>query len=128
MQKQKGPGVTLVNSMFIEEPKENKAVEQHFVEAHKTQMDVREKNVVEAEVHPSIEMQVEIQQTTNDAPPNFLKDSNASPKVKTVEEKGVEIRSLTCNTSGVKGACQSSGMGSRKSDKQVNYSHELAQT
>jgi len=27
-----------------------------------------------------------------------------------------------------RGACWSSEMGSRKSDKQVNYSHELAQT
>ncbi len=35
------------------------------------------------------------------APPNSLKDSNVSPKVKTMK-KGVGVRSLTCNTLGVK--------------------------
>jgi hypothetical protein len=38
----------------------------------------------------------------NDAPPHFLKDSNASLKVKTTE-KGVTICSLVCNTLGVEG-------------------------
>jgi hypothetical protein len=36
----------------------------------------------------------------NDAPPHSLKDSNASPKVKTIKE-GVGVCSLTHNTSGV---------------------------
>jgi hypothetical protein len=63
---------------------------------------------------------------TTGAPPNFLKDSNASPKVKTMEEKGIGVRSLDCSTLGVKGACWNSKMGTRMSDKQVNYSHGLA--
>jgi len=40
-----------------------------------------------------------------DAPPNSLKDSNVCPKVKTMKEKGVGVRSLDCNTSGVRKAC-----------------------
>jgi hypothetical protein len=43
-------------------------------------------------------------------------------------EKGVKVRSLVCNTLGVRGACQSSGMGTRMGDKQVNYSYGFAQT
>jgi len=34
-----------------------------------------------------------------DAPPNSLKDSNACLKVKTMEEEGVGVCSLTCNIS-----------------------------
>ncbi len=49
-------------------------------------------------------------------PPNFLKDSNASLKVKTMEEARVEGHSLVHNTSGVKGACQSSRIGIRMND------------
>jgi hypothetical protein len=37
-------------------------------------------------------------------PPNSLKNSNASPKVKTTEE-GIGAHSLPCNISGVKGEC-----------------------
>jgi hypothetical protein len=37
-----------------------------------------------------------------DTPPNSLKDSNASPKKKTMQEEGVEVCSLVCNTSGVR--------------------------
>jgi hypothetical protein len=40
-----------------------------------------------------------------DAPPNSLKDSNASSRVKTSEEKGIGVRSVVRNISGVKGAC-----------------------
>jgi hypothetical protein len=36
--------------VFIEELKEDKAMEQHFIEAQTTQMDAREENVVEVEV------------------------------------------------------------------------------
>ncbi len=49
-----------------------------------------------------------------DTPPNSLKDLNASPKVKIVEEEGVGVRSLIRNTSKVRGACWSSEMGLRK--------------
>ncbi len=57
-----------------------------------------------------------------DAPPNSLKDSNANPKVKTME-KGVRVFSLTRNTSRVKGVCWSFGMGTRMNGKWVNYSY-----
>jgi len=36
------------------------------------------------------------------APPHSLKDSNVSPKVKTMEEKKVSVRFLTCSISKVK--------------------------
>ncbi len=58
-----------------------------------------------------------------DAPPNSLKDSNASPKVKTMK-KIVGVCSLIHNTSRVKGVCWSSRMGSKTSYKWVNYSHK----
>jgi hypothetical protein len=51
-----------------------------------------------------------------------------SPKVKTMEGQGVGVRSLVRYTSGVEGVCWSFGMGTRMSDKQVNYSHGHAQT
>jgi hypothetical protein len=51
-----------------------------------------------------------------------LKNSNASLKVKTTEE-GVGVRSLTRNTSRVKMAYWSSKMGTKMSDKWVNYSY-----
>jgi hypothetical protein len=44
--------------VFIERLEEDKIVEQHFVETKTTQTDVGEENVVEAEVQPSIEVQV----------------------------------------------------------------------
>ncbi len=47
--------------MFIEESKEDEAMEQHFVEAQTLQTDVGEENIVEAEVQPSTEVQVEVQ-------------------------------------------------------------------
>jgi hypothetical protein len=41
----------------------------------------------------------------NDAPPHSLKDSNASLKMKIMEEEGVGLCSLVCNISRGKGAC-----------------------
>jgi hypothetical protein len=43
--------------------------------------------------------------TTNDfdTPPCFLKDLNASPKMKTLEEEGVGVCSLACSILGVEG-------------------------
>jgi hypothetical protein len=61
--------------------------------------------------------------------PNSLTNSTSNPKVKTIqEEDGVGVRSLARSTSGVRGMCWSSGMGTKMSDKQVNYSHGHAQT
>jgi hypothetical protein len=54
-------GTTLIDPMFIEESKEDEAMEQHFVEAQTLQTDVGEENIVEAEVQPSTEVQVEVQ-------------------------------------------------------------------
>jgi len=59
---------------------------------------------------------------------NFLKDSNASPKMKTMEGERVGACSLTRNIFGVRGACWSSGMGTRMNDKHVNYSYQSTQT
>jgi len=33
------------------------------------------------------------------APPNFLIESNANPKMKIIKEEGIGVRSLACNTS-----------------------------
>jgi hypothetical protein len=60
--------------------------------------------------------------------PNFLKDSNASSKMKTMEKKGVGVHYLACSTSRVRRLCWNFGMGTRTSDKRVNYSYGLAQT
>jgi len=57
--------------------------------------------------------------TITDAPPNFLKNSNASLKVETLKE-GVGVRSLARNTWGVRGVCWSFGMGIMMSGKWVN--------
>ncbi len=51
-----------------------------------------------------------------DAPPNFLKYSNVSMKVDIMEE-GIEVRSLTHITLGVRGACQNFGIRTRVNDK-----------
>jgi hypothetical protein len=48
--------------------------------------------------------------------------------MKTIEGKGVAAHSLICNTSKVKGVWGSFKMGTRKSDKCVNYSYQYAQT
>jgi hypothetical protein len=62
-----------------------------------------------------------------DTPPNSLKDSNVSPKVKTTKE-GIGAHSLTRNTSRVRRVCWSYEIGIRTSDKCVNYSYQFAQT
>jgi hypothetical protein len=49
---------------------------------------------------------------------------NCESKVKTTEGQGVEVCSLTRSTLGVK-RCVGIGMGTKISDKQVNYSHNL---
>ncbi len=46
-----------------------------------------------------------LQLALHDAPSNSLKDSNASLKVKTMEEKGVGVRSFVCSTLRVKKVC-----------------------
>jgi hypothetical protein len=46
--------------LFIEESKEDKVVEWHFVEAQIAQIDAGEENVVEAKVQPSTKVQVEV--------------------------------------------------------------------
>ncbi len=50
--------------------------------------------------------------TPIDAPPNSLKDSNASLKVE-IMEKWIGVDSLTCNTLGVKGHARAPGWGLR---------------
>ncbi len=62
-----------------------------------------------------------------DAPLNFLKDLNVSPKVKIMKE-GVGARSLVYNTSRVRRACWSSRMRTKTNDKCVNYSYQFVQT
>jgi hypothetical protein len=62
-----------------------------------------------------------------DAPPNSLKYSNVSLKVNTTEE-GVGVCSLIHSILGVRGACQNSGIGTRMSDKWINYSYGRTQT
>jgi hypothetical protein len=54
-----------------------------------------------------------------DESPNFLQDSNVSPKMKTIEE-GIGTCCLIHNTSAIRRACWSSKMGTRTSDKHVN--------
>lgn len=56
-----------------------------------------------------------------------LKDSNASFKMKTSEEK-VKVRSFFRNISRVKKTWWSYGMGIMTSSKQVTYSYGYAQT
>jgi hypothetical protein len=64
---------------------------------------------------------------TLDTPPSSLMDSIASPKLKTTKGEGVGVRSLVRNTSRVEGVLELWD-GTKKIDKQINYSHELAQT
>ncbi len=56
-----------------------------------------------------------------EASPKSLKDSNVSPKMKIM--KGVEVCFLIHSISKVRNACWSSEMGTKMSDKWVNYSH-----
>jgi len=46
-----------------------------------------------------------------DAPPQSLKDSNASPKVETSEKRKVGVHFLVCNILGVKRHAGASGWG-----------------
>ncbi len=62
-----------------------------------------------------------------DTPPNSLKNSNVSPKMKTTKER-IRAHSLVRNTSRVRRVCWSSKMGTKKNDKCVNYSYQSAQT
>ncbi len=64
--------------------------------------------------------------TLNDAPPNSLKDSNASPKMKSIEER-IGARFLAHSTFRVRGVCWNPEMETRMNDKQVNYSYKSAQ-
>jgi len=57
------------------------------------------------------------QHTKDDTPPNSLKDSNVSLKMKTLEEEGVGVCSLIHNTLGVRWVCWNFRTGTRKSDK-----------
>jgi hypothetical protein len=52
-----------------------------------------------------------------DAPPKSLKNSNANPKMKIMEEEKIGVRSFTHSTLGVKKACWSSRMRTKKNDK-----------
>jgi hypothetical protein len=54
-------------------------------------------------------------------------DLTASLKVKTMKGKGVGARSLIRNTSGVGGVLKFRN-GTKKIEKQINYSQGLAQT
>jgi hypothetical protein len=63
-----------------------------------------------------------------DTPPNSSKDSNASPKLKTMEEEGIGAHSLAYNIYRVRKVCWSSRIGIRTNDKHVNYSYQFAQT
>ncbi len=49
-----------------------------------------------------------------DAPPSSLMDSIMSPKVKTTKGKGVGVRSLARNTSGVEGRAKALGWGLKR--------------
>jgi hypothetical protein len=49
----------------------------------------------------------------DDAPPHSLKDSNVNPKMKTMEEGRVGVRSLIHNTSKVEGCAGALGWGLR---------------
>jgi len=66
-----------------------------------------------------------LETTPTNAPSHSLKDSNVNSKVKS--EERVRVHSLINNTPKVKRACWSSGMGTRMSDKWINYSHKLTQ-
>jgi hypothetical protein len=49
----------------------------------------------------------------SNAPPISLINSNASPKVKIIEEKRVKVHSLACNTLGVEGHAEALRWGLR---------------
>ncbi len=66
--------------------------------------------------------------TNNDAPPNSLMDSIVGPN----GENSPKIKSWSMFPNlqhfGGRGACWSFGMGIKKSDKKINYSHGPTQT
>jgi hypothetical protein len=62
-----------------------------------------------------------------DTPLNSLKDSNANPEMKKNKIKKINAHFLVHNTFGVKKACWSFGMGTKTSDKRVNYWYQFAQ-
>jgi hypothetical protein len=62
----------------------------------------------------------------NGTPLNSLKDLNANLKMKTIV--GVGVCSLTHNTSGVRRAYWSFEMGTKTSNKWVNYSYGPTQS
>jgi hypothetical protein len=64
---------------------------------------------------------------TLEAPPSYLMDSIASPKLKITKGEGIGARSLVRSISGVEGVLELWD-GTKKIDKQINYSHKLAQT
>ncbi len=47
--------------MLTEELEEDEVMEHHFVEAQRVQTDVGDENIVEADVQPSIKVQVVVQ-------------------------------------------------------------------
>jgi len=61
-----------------------------------------------------------------DTPPNSLMDSTVSLNGENCRRIRSWARSLARDTLGGRGACWNSEMGTRKSEKQVNYSHGLA--
>jgi hypothetical protein len=63
------------------------------------------------ECHVACDIPYVLFRTKDDAPPHSLKDSNASSKVETVEEKGVGVRSLARSTLEVKGRVRVPGWG-----------------
>ncbi len=68
-----------------------------------------------------------MEETLFDAPPSSLMDSAVNLKVKTIEG-GSWGTLLGSQHFGGKRACWSSRIGTRMSDKQVNYSHKPTQT
>jgi hypothetical protein len=60
-------------------------------------------------------------------PPNSLKDLNANPKFKIMEEKQIGVHFLARNTSRVRMACWNFEMRNNTNDKKVNYSYGYAQ-
>jgi hypothetical protein len=62
----------------------------------------------------------------NDTPLNSLMESTLNPKGENNERIGSCSTLFGSQHFGGRGLCWSFGMGTKKSDKQVNYSHELA--
>ncbi len=54
-----GLNVTSIDPVFIEKSKDNKGVEQHFVEEQTMEKNTKEENIIEVEEHISLEVQVE---------------------------------------------------------------------